>query len=91
MRELSHPDGYTAAEQVAVDEAGPHAEITAARLAVDARYLTDGSRLYRNLGRLDGAHEMIGLENCMSLEVMLVPCNELRDGHLRAVHAEAVA
>ncbi|HEX5194984.1 MAG TPA: hypothetical protein VFW09_19475 [Solirubrobacteraceae bacterium] len=52
-----------------------------------ARYLTDGAHLYRNLGRLDGSQELIGLEDCMSLEVLLVGRDELLDGRVQVVDA----
>jgi hypothetical protein len=52
---------------------------------IGARYLTDGARLFRNLGLLDGSHELIGLEDCMSLEVLLVCRDQLRDRSLRPV------
>lgn len=58
-----------------------------ARSPLCARYLTDGARLYRNLGRLDGSQELIGLEDCMSLEVLLVGREELLDGRVRVVDA----
>ena len=51
-----------------------------------SRYLTDGVHLYRFLGAIDsGIGEMIGLENCSSLDVMLLPIGELRARRLRAV------
>lgn len=50
------------------------------------RYLTDGVDLYRFLGEIAGGMgRMVGLENCRSLDVMLVPVGELRAGRLRAV------
>ena len=50
------------------------------------RYLTDGVNLYRSLGILAGAMgQMVGLENCRSLDVMLLPIGELRSRGLRAV------
>lgn len=51
-----------------------------------ARYLTDGVDLYRCLGAMAGGMgEMIGLENCRSLDVVLLPIGELRARQLRAV------
>jgi hypothetical protein len=50
------------------------------------RYLTDGANLYRFLGAVpSGLGEMVGLENCRSLDVMLLPIAELRARRLRAV------
>ncbi len=50
------------------------------------RYLTDGVNLYRFVGEIPGAlGEMVGLENCRSLDVTLVPIGELRTRRLRAV------
>ena len=44
------------------------------------RYLTDGVELYRLLGAVaGGACELVGLENCRSLEIVLVPVAEFRD------------
>lgn len=61
------------------------------RSPLRARYLTDGAHLYRNLGDLDGSRELIGLEDCMSLEVLLVGRDELLDGRVRIVDAEPAA
>jgi len=53
---------------------------------LESRYLTDGINLYRCLGRIgSGRGEMIGLEDCSSLELMLLPMRELRARRLRAV------
>jgi hypothetical protein len=44
-------------------------------------YLTDGTNLYRSLGVIAGGMgQMIGLENCRSLDVILVPIGEVRTG-----------
>jgi hypothetical protein len=50
------------------------------------RYLTDGVNLYRSLGVIvrDPCH-VFGLENCRSLDVMLIPVEELRSRGLRSV------
>jgi hypothetical protein len=49
-------------------------------------YLTDGDGLYRMLGRVArGACELIGMENCRSLEIVLVPIADLRRGRMPAV------
>jgi hypothetical protein len=51
-----------------------------------SRYLTDGVNLYRFLGCLVGrAGRLAGVENCRSLDIMLVPIEELRSQQLRAV------
>ena len=50
------------------------------------RYLTDGVNLYRFVGEIpSGLGEMVGLENCRSLDVMLLPIGELRAWRLRTV------
>jgi hypothetical protein len=49
------------------------------------RYLTDGIELYRLLGALtDGACALVGVENCRSLQIMLIPVSEL-SARFRAV------
>jgi len=51
-----------------------------------SRYLTDGVDLYRYLGAIPSAMgQMIGLENCRSLDVTLWPIVELRNRRLRTV------
>ena len=50
------------------------------------RYLTDGRHLFRCLGAIPGAMgQMVGLEDCRSLEVALVPIGEVHARRLRAV------
>jgi hypothetical protein len=50
------------------------------------RYLTDGVNLYRSLGAIaSGMGQMVGLENCRSLEMMLLPIGEMPARGLRAV------
>ncbi len=50
-----------------------------------SRYLTDGVTLYRYLGMIPSAiGQLIGLEECRSLDVMLWPIAELRRRRLRA-------
>ncbi|MGO9973836.1 MAG: hypothetical protein ACLP01_13720 [Solirubrobacteraceae bacterium] len=72
-------------------EAGPVTEpvIVWAELESPSRgehYLTDGVELYRLLGRVArGACELVGMENCRSLEIVLVPITDLRRGRLRLV------
>jgi hypothetical protein len=49
-------------------------------------YLTDGVELYRSLGAIPSAvGEMIGLENCHTLDVTLCRIAELRARQLRIV------
>jgi hypothetical protein len=49
-------------------------------------YLTDGVDLYRSLGAIThGPSQIVGLENCRSLDVVLLPIGELRTRGLRAV------
>lgn len=51
-----------------------------------SRYLTDGVNLYRFMGSMvSRAGEMIGIENCRSLDIMLVPADELRRRSVRPV------
>jgi hypothetical protein len=50
------------------------------------RYLTDGVDLYRFMGTMvSRAGEMVGIENCSSLDIMLVPADELRRRSFRPV------
>ncbi|MGO9889896.1 MAG: hypothetical protein ACLP0L_18605 [Solirubrobacteraceae bacterium] len=50
-------------------------------------YLTDGVNLYRCLGAIaNGMCEMVGLEDCRSLEIILLPAGELPARRLRAVN-----
>jgi hypothetical protein len=54
--------------------------------AKPARYLTDGIGLYRSLGTIPtGVGQMVRLENCRSLGVVLLPLGELGAWRLRAV------
>ena len=49
-------------------------------------YLTDGVELYRSLGAVTpDPCQMIGLENCLSLDVVLIAVDELRRRRLRPV------
>ncbi len=72
-------------------EAEPVTEpvIALAELVTPSRgehYLTDGVELYRFLGRVArGACELVGMENCRSLEIVLLPITDLRRGRLRLV------
>ena len=60
-------------------ELSDHADLTGG-------YLTDGIELYRSLGAVThGSCEMIGLEDCRSLDVILVTADELRQRRLRPV------
>ena len=50
------------------------------------RYLTDGVNLNRCLGAIaSGTGQLVGLENCRSLDLVLLPIGELRARRLRAV------
>jgi hypothetical protein len=50
------------------------------------RYLTDGVDLYRHVGAISsGMGQMVGLENCRTLDVMLLPIGELHTQRLRPV------
>ena len=50
-------------------------------------YLTDGTKLYRYVGAAvsNTAEQLIGLEDCQSLEILLFDVNELRALRLRPV------
>ena len=52
-----------------------------------ARYLTDGTNLYRVVDGLRGSpgHAVVGVEDCRSLELVLLPADELRALRLRPV------
>lgn len=51
-----------------------------------SRYLTDGVILYRFLGAVvSGMGQMVGLEDCRSLDVTWLPVGELHSRRLRAV------
>jgi len=51
-----------------------------------SRYLTDGVNLYRFVGWVDDSVDsMVALEDCRSLDVVLVSSAELTAGTLRAV------
>jgi hypothetical protein len=67
-----------------------HGRARGAAIAEHARqadhYLTDGVNLYRSLGAIAGAlGQMVGLEDCRSLDVQLLPIGELRTPGLRVV------
>jgi hypothetical protein len=54
--------------------------------AQTGRYLTDGINLFRCVGMIaSGMGQMVGLEDCRSLEVVLLPIGELHARRLRAV------
>jgi hypothetical protein len=56
------------------------------RDCVAGRYLTDGVNLYRSLGPITlGPSQMIGVEDCRSLDVILIAADELRGHRLRQV------
>jgi hypothetical protein len=47
-----------------------------------SRYLTDGVNLYRFVGEIG---QLIALEECWTMEVVLLTIGDLRAGRLRAV------
>jgi hypothetical protein len=50
------------------------AEAISERHGQVCRYLTDGVHLYRFMGSMvSRAGEMVGIENCWSLDIMLIP------------------
>jgi hypothetical protein len=54
--------------------------------APSPEYLTDGTRLYRCLGTVsDAGDELIGLEDCRTLSIALVPFGNLAEMTLRPV------
>ncbi len=66
------------------------AETVVDRTGHPSRYLTDGVNLYRFMGELgSGIEQLIGLEDCWSLEVVLLPIGELRARRLRGVRSDA--
>ena len=75
------PTQSTGSHQAAQDAGDP--------LDRDARtggYLTDGVELYRSLGAITlDPCQMIGLENCRSLDVILIAADELRRRRLHPV------
>jgi len=46
--------------------------LTGSAAASGGRYLTDGNHLYRELGRLEDVPDQLLLEDCYSLNVMLM-------------------
>ena len=57
----------------------------------DTPYLTDGTSLYRFVGAAPGntGEELIGLEDCRSLKILLFDLDELRALRLRPVRGPA--
>jgi len=56
----------------------------------DTPYLTDGTSLYRYVGGVpSGSSELIALEDCKSLKIMLFDLDELRALRLRPVAGPA--
>jgi hypothetical protein len=58
-----------------------------------ARYLTDGTNLYRVVDALRSprGRPVVGIEDCRSLELILLPADELRALRLRPVRPAAAA
>ena len=58
-----------------------------------SRYLTDGINLYRVVDALRGSHghAVVGVEDCRSLELILLPADELRALRLRPVRRAAAS
>jgi len=55
-----------------------------------SRYLTDGLNLFRYLGTGRGAMgAIVKLEDCRSMDIMLIPAGQLRAGAWRAVDPAA--
>jgi hypothetical protein len=75
-----------AAQSRGIHPAGQHAGETPDHDGQSGGYLTDGVELYRSLGAITlGPCRMIGLENCRSLDVVLIAVDELRRRRLRPV------
>ena len=57
------------------------------------RYLTDGINLYRVVDGLRGSpgHAIVGVEDCRSLELILLPADEFRALRLRPVRPAAAS
>ena len=57
------------------------------------RYLTDGINLYRVVDALRGSRgrPVVGVEDCRSLELILLPADELRELRLRPVRPAAAS
>lgn len=53
-----------------------HADVDACG---EGRYVTDGVNLFRLLEDADDGQAMVAVEDCRSLEVMLVPAGDLRE------------
>ncbi len=55
------------------------------------RYVTDGINLYRVVDALRGlrGHPIVGVEDCRSLELILLPADEFRALRLRPVRPTA--
>ncbi len=76
---------------------GPERHKTFAEAIADrdghvSRYLTDGVNLYRFMGSMvSRAGEMVGIENCRSLDIMLVPAEELHRRSVRPVTLAAAS
>jgi hypothetical protein len=64
-RGVAHePEGHAAHNDAADTERG--------------RYLTDGVHLYRAVGTFGEAAKLVGLEDCQSLDVILLAAKEVR-------------
>src|SRR3954469_7978551 len=69
----------------------PPSSITSDGASAPGAYFTDGVRLVRLLAEGHATHGFVWLENCATLEVLLLRADELRDGALRPLCARAVA
>lgn len=72
------------AKRTSPRDAPPAVRVGAER---EARYLTDGINLYRVVDALRGTRgqPVVGVEDCRSLELILLPVDELRALRLRPV------
>jgi hypothetical protein len=78
------------AQSRAIHPAGQHAGETPDQRGGAGVYLTDGIELYRSLGAIGpGPCQMIGLENCRSLDVVLIAVDEVHRRRLRPVRSAA--
>lgn len=78
-----------AAKRRGARDAPPPLQVGVEREA--GRYLTDGINLYRVVDALRGSrgHPVVGVEDCRSLELILLPADEFRALRLRLVRPAA--
>jgi hypothetical protein len=75
---------FGAQQKVSSEQVGDVARLLRRSEEHTSSYLTDGVRLYRFLGIMS-AERLAEIEDCGSLQIMLVPVDELLQSALRAV------